>query len=72
FDSLEDFEAAIVELRAQRPSAEDCGSGETREVLGADAFGAGAARWAARVRWSRCRSRSGSGRRWREPARTPR
>lgn len=32
FDSLEDFEAAIVELREQRPRAEQCGSGETPEV----------------------------------------
>ncbi|MFE3473926.1 transcriptional regulator NrdR [Streptomyces bacillaris] len=32
FDSLEDFEAAIVELRAQRSTAEDPGSGETLEV----------------------------------------
>ncbi len=29
FDSLEDFETAIVELRAQRPSTEDPGSGGT-------------------------------------------
>ncbi|MEE1742312.1 transcriptional regulator NrdR [Streptomyces sp. BE147] len=32
FDSLEDFEAAIAELRERRPLVEDCGSRETVEV----------------------------------------